>query len=52
MKDKNVLEFKKNKYTVVKNAISKEIVELVTQYALFDEMQDFNADTQQVVGAH
>jgi hypothetical protein len=51
-KNKNVLEFEKNKYTVVKNALSKEIVELATQYALFDEMQDFAPDSYQVVGAH
>jgi hypothetical protein len=51
-KNKNVLEFEKNKYTVVKNVLSKELIELTTQYALFDEMQDFNADTLQVVGAH
>lgn len=51
-KNKNVLEFEKKKYTVIKNALSKEVVELATQYALFDEMQDFNADTLQVVGAH
>lgn len=52
MKNKNILEFEEKKYTVVKNALSEEIVEIVTQYALFDEMQDFNADTVQVVGAH
>lgn len=51
-KNSNVLEFEKNRYTIVKNVLSNEIVELATQYALFDEMQDFNADTDQVVGAH
>jgi hypothetical protein len=52
MKNKNTLEFEKKRYTVIKNALSKDVVELVTQYALFDEMQDFTADTAQVVGAH
>jgi hypothetical protein len=52
VKNQNVLEFEKKGYTIVKNVLSKEIVDLVTQYALFDEIQDFNADRQQVVGAH
>jgi hypothetical protein len=51
-KNKNVIEFNKKRYTVVKNAISSDVIELVTQYALFDEMQDFNADKNQVIGAH
>lgn len=45
-------EFKEKKYVVVKNAITKELAELITQYALFDEMQDFTPDTAQVIGAH
>jgi hypothetical protein len=44
--------FKKNKYVVVKNAISKDLASFITQYALFDEMQDFTEDTSQVLGAH
>jgi hypothetical protein len=52
MTNKNVAEFKKNRYTIVKNVLSKDVIELVTQYALFDEMQDFTADIGQVVGAH
>ena len=51
-KNKNVLEFETKKYTVINKALSKDIIELVTQYALFDEMQDFNADKTQVLGAH
>ena len=51
-KNANVLEFEEKRYTVVKNALPKEVVELATQYALFDEMQDFTADVGQVVGAH
>lgn len=45
-------EFKNKKYTVVKNAIDKNLTEFITQYALFDEMQDFTEDTHQVLGAH
>lgn len=44
-------EFKEKGYTVVKNAVSKELVDFITQYALFDEMQDFTPD-EQVPGAH
>lgn len=51
-KNKNVLEFEKKRYTVIPNVLSKDVIELATQYALFDEMQDFNADKSQVVGAH
>jgi hypothetical protein len=51
-KNKNVIEFEKKRYTVVKDALSNDVVELATQYALFDEMQDFNADNNQVIGAH
>jgi hypothetical protein len=51
MKD-NVEEFKKKGYVLVKNALSKELVDYITQYALFDEMQDFTPDDVQVVGAH
>lgn len=52
VKSKNVLEFEKNRYTVVRGALPKDIIEVATQYALFDEMQDFNADQNQVIGAH
>jgi hypothetical protein len=44
-------EFKEKGYTVVRNAVSKELVDFITQYALFDEMQDFTPDNQ-VPGAH
>jgi hypothetical protein len=47
----NVETFKDNGYTVVRGAVNKEIVDLITQYALFDEMQNFNPDVQ-VPGAH
>lgn len=45
-------DFKKNGYTIVKNAINIELRDVITQYALFDEMQDFNADGSQVPRAH
>lgn len=48
----NVEEFNEKGYTVVRKAVSKELVDFITQYALFDEMQDFNPDPAQVVGAH
>ncbi len=44
-------EFAEKGYTLVKNAASKELLDFVTQYALFDEMQDFTPDDQ-VPGAH
>lgn len=44
--------FKNNGYCIVKNVISDELRDFVTQYALFDEMQDFNPDPEQVPGAH
>lgn len=34
-------DFKENGYTLVKDAISKELRDFITQYALFDEMQNF-----------
>jgi hypothetical protein len=44
---KNVNEFKKNGYCVIKNVITDELRDFVTQYALFDEMQDFNSESMQ-----
>lgn len=52
VKNKNAEEFSKKGYTLVKGAVDKELVDFITQYALFDEMQDFTPDTAQVVGAH
>lgn len=34
-------DFQKNGYCIVRNAISNELRDFVTQYALFDEMQNF-----------
>jgi hypothetical protein len=39
--------FEKQGYVLVKNAISDELKDFVTQYALFDEMQDFNSESMQ-----
>lgn len=44
--------FKEQGYCIVKSAISNELRDFVTQYALFDEMQDFNPDSAQVPNAH
>lgn len=52
MSEKNIKTFESKGYCVVKSALSKEIVDFVTQYALFDEMQDFQPDPAQVPGAH
>lgn len=39
---KNSQNFKKNGYCLVKSAISSELRDFITQYALFDEMQRFD----------
>jgi hypothetical protein len=47
------MNFKENGYTLVKNAISKELGDFVTQYALFDEMQNFGgAGDSQIPNSH
>lgn len=48
----SIKEFKENGYSLIKNAIIPEIRDFITQYALFDEMQDFNPDGFQVPRAH
>jgi len=45
-------DFKEKGYAVVRNVISKDLADFVTQYALFDEMQDFTPDGIQVPKAH
>lgn len=50
--NKNTETFNEKGYCVVKNAIPEELRDFITQYALFDEMQDFTPDQMQVVGAH
>jgi hypothetical protein len=48
----NIDFFKKNRYCIIKNVLGKEILDIITQYALFDEMQNYTADNIQVIGAH
>jgi hypothetical protein len=48
----SIEDFQKNGYCIVKSAVSEELIKFITQYALFDEMQNFTPDTSQVVGAH
>jgi hypothetical protein len=45
-------EFKQKGYVLVKNVINPELRDVITQYALFDEMQDFTPDGIQVPNAH
>lgn len=52
MNDPIIDNFKKNGYTVVRSVISAELRDFITQYALFDEMQDFSPDGYQVPKAH
>lgn len=52
MSTQNIDFFNKHGYCVVKSAVSEEMVNFITQYALFDEMQDFSPDADQVIGAH
>ena len=52
MTQQNIDFFVKYGYCVVQNAVSSELRDFITQYALFDEMQDFHPDITQVKGAH
>jgi hypothetical protein len=45
-------EFSEKGYTLIKNAINPELRNVITQYSLFDEMQDFSPDGIQVPRAH
>lgn len=45
-------EFENNGYVLIKNAIDSDLRDVITQYALFDEMQDFTPDGDQVPNAH
>ena len=51
MKD-HIKAFKKDGYCLVKSAISTELRDFVTQYALFDEMQTLEFGDPQVPSAH
>lgn len=44
--------FINNGYTIVQNVISPDVRDFITQYALFDEMQDYSPDGIQVKDAH
>jgi hypothetical protein len=49
----NIDKFKKDGYCVVKSAISDELRDFVTQYALFDEMQTFDGvGDEQIPNSH
>jgi hypothetical protein len=45
-------EFKEKGYIILKNAVNAELRDFITQYVLFDEIQNFNKDVNQVIGAH
>jgi hypothetical protein len=48
----NIKFFQENKYCIVKSALTEESRDLITQYALFDEMQNYKPDGLQVPNAH
>lgn len=45
-------KFKEKGYFIIKNVINKDLRDFITQYALFDEMQNFTPDIYQVPKAH
>jgi hypothetical protein len=45
-------DFKNKGYCKINSAISLELRDYITQYALFDEMQQFNSNDPQVPAAH
>lgn len=47
-----VKQFQTNGYTIVRNALSKELCDFVTQYAFFDEMQKESNQDPQAPNAH
>jgi hypothetical protein len=40
----NIQQFTQNKWTVLKGAVSNELCRFISQYALFDELQDFSPE--------
>ena len=52
MSKSNINKFQTDGYCIIKNAISVELRDFITQYALFDEHQNFNPDMLQVKNAH
>jgi hypothetical protein len=49
---KNSDKFKESGYCLVKSVIPNDFRDFITQYALFDELQNFTLDLGQVPGAH
>lgn len=45
-------DFKERGYSFIKDAVPIDLRNFITQYALFDEMQDFTSDGSQVPNAH
>ena len=52
MSKRNLEMFEHLGYCVVKNVIAKDVLDIATQYALFDESQNFNGTDEQVEGTH
>jgi hypothetical protein len=53
MSKENLKLFNETGYCIVRSAISEELRDFVTQYALFDEMQNFNSSLDdQTANAH
>jgi hypothetical protein len=54
-KEENIMNevkiFKEKGYCIIKNIISNELRDVITQYALFDEMQDFKSEGSQMVNS-
>lgn len=42
-------DFEKNGFCVIRNVLSKELIEFITQYALFDEMQDYSKEQSPII---
>lgn len=46
------MTFDENKYICVKNILGKDVCEISKVYALYDRMNDFSPDANQVIGQH
>jgi hypothetical protein len=42
--EQNIENFKKNGYCTIKKSVSNDILDIITQYTLFDEIQNFNPE--------
>lgn len=49
MNKTNLKKFKEQGYCVIKSVISEELRDFITQYALFDEIQDFSTEKNSAV---